>query len=317
MADPWPDMVEPTPRVLGLPKWLVYSAAAGLCWGAWGVVSKAMDDAKLSAYQIQILFTVGLILPAGLAAASKQVRVGTRKRAGFVWGVAAGFLGGLGNLAFYAALGQGGKASVVVPLTSLYPLVTLFVAWLALKERLNRVQAVGILVSVVAVVLLCGEAHNLGDPEAVLAGLSGSRWLLSSAVALAFWGLLSVAQKLSTNHVSSELSFVGFCVAFVPMAAVILLFEPVSLDIPRVPLVLGIAAGAVNGLGVLASFVAYRSEGKASVVTPLAGVLQSVSTVILAVAVLGERVRPVEVVGCVVAVLASALLSVERKAPSK
>ena len=69
----------------------------------------------------------------------------------------------------------------------------------------------------------------------------------------------------------------------------------------------------MNGLGVLASFAAYRSEGKASVVTPLAGVLQSVSTVALAVAVLGERVRPVEVVGCVGAVLAAALLSVESK----
>ncbi len=311
MAGREPDTTEPTPRALGLPRWVAYAVAAGLCWGAWGVVSKAMDDAKLTTYQIHLLFTVGLVLPCGLAAASKRVRVGSRRRAGFAWGVAAGFLGGLGNLAFYAALGQGGKASVVVPLTSLYPLVTLFVAWLALNERLNRVQGVGILVSVVAGVLLCGEAHNFGDLEAVLAGLSGSRWLLSAAVALAFWGLLSVAQKVSTNCVSSELSFVGFCVAFGPMAAALLLVEPVSLDIPPVPLALGVAAGAVNGLGVLASFAAYRSEGKASLVTPLAGVVQSVSTVALAVAALGERIRPVEVVGCAVAVLASALLSVE------
>lgn len=300
----------PPPR---LPKWLVYAVAAGLCWGAWGVVSKAMDDAKLSAYQIQLLFTVGLVLPAGLAAASPRVRDGSRKARGFGWGVAAGFLGGLGNLAFYAALSQGGKASVVVPLTSLYPLVTLSVAVPFLRERLNRVQAAGILVSVVAVVLLCGEAHNLGDPAAAVEGLSGSRWLLSSFVALAFWGLLSVAQKVSTNHVSSELSFVGFCAAFVPMAGVTLLADRTPLEIPWVPAALGVAAGAVNGLGVLASFAAYRAEGKASVVTPLAGVSQSVFTVALAVALLGETVRAVEVVGCGVAVLASALLSFESK----
>jgi drug/metabolite transporter (DMT)-like permease len=292
---------------------LVYSLLAGLCWGLWGVLSKKLDAAKLSPYQIQVLFTLGLAVPAAMAGLSKGVRVGTRKARGFAWGVAAGFLGGLGNLAFYEALGRGGKAAVVVPLTSLYPLVTLAVAWPLLKERLNRLQGVGILLSLAAVVLLSGEATKLADPVGWAADVSASGWLLASAVALVFWGLLSVAQKLSTNHVSPELSFVGFCLAFLPMAAGIHLYQPVSLGVPAEPFALGVAAGALNGFGVLASFAAYRCEGKAAVVTPLAGVAQSVFTVVLALAILGERLGPVELAGCLVAMAASAGLSCEAK----
>ena len=309
-AEPHPS----APRVLGLPKWLAYSLLAGLCWGLWGVLSKLLDAAKLSTYQIQILFTFGLILPAALAGWSKGFWAGTGKARGFAWGVAAGFLGGLGNLAFFEALGRGGKAAVVVPLTSLYPLVTLAVAWPLLNERINRVQAAGVALSLAAVVLLSGEAAKLSDPVKWAEDVSASGWMLASFVALAFWGLLSIAQKISTNHVSSELSFVGFCVAFVPMAAAIHWAEPVSLDLPAVPLLLGVAAGALNGLGVLASFVAYRSEGKAAVVTPLAGVAQSAFTVVLALLLLGETLGKVEALGCLVAVLASVGLSYEGRA---
>jgi drug/metabolite transporter (DMT)-like permease len=305
------DPPPPAPRILGLPKWLAYSLLAGLCWGLWGVLSKLLDAAKLSTYQIQILFTVGLVLPAALAGLSRGVRAGADKPRGFAWGVAAGFLGGLGNLAFYEALGRGGKAAVVVPLTSLYPLVTLAVAWPLLGERINRIQAAGVLLSLAAVVLLSGEAAKLADPVGWAADVSASGWMLASAVALTFWGLLSIAQKISTNHVSSELSFVGFCVAFVPMAAAIHWLEPVSLDLPVVPLLLGVAAGALNGLGVLASFAAYRSEGKAAVVTPLAGVAQSAFTVVLALLLLNETLGWVEKIGGAVAVLASVGLSYE------
>jgi drug/metabolite transporter (DMT)-like permease len=298
--------------VSGVPKWLAYSLLAGLCWGLWGILSKLLEAAHLTTYQIQILFTLGLIPPAALAGMSKGFRTGKNDTRGFAWGVAAGFLGGLGNIAFYEALGRGGKASVVVPLTSLYPLVTLAVAWPLLAERLNRIQMAGVAVSIAAVVLLSGEAAKLTDPVGWAADVSASGWMVASFVALTFWGLLSVAQKISTNHASPELTFVGFCVAFVPMAGVIFAVEPVSRAVSPTYILLGVAAGTMNGLGVLASFAAYRAEGKAAVVTPLAGVAQSAFTVALAVTLLGETLGPVEVVGCLTAVIASAALSFEK-----
>ena len=40
-----------------------------------------------------------------------------------------------------------------------------------------------------------------------------SNWLLMVFVALILWGITGVTQKLSTNHISAEYSFVWFAVA--------------------------------------------------------------------------------------------------------
>jgi transporter family protein len=68
-----------------------------------------------------------------------------------------GLLNGLGALTSFAALERGGKASVVIPLVSLYPLVTIGGAWLLLGERISRVQTAGVACAVAAVVLLSRE----------------------------------------------------------------------------------------------------------------------------------------------------------------
>jgi len=61
----------------------------------------------------------------------------------------------------------------------------------------------------------------------------------------------------------------------------------------------GSLAGMLNGLGVLASFAAYSAEGKASKVTTVAGALQPVFTIFLAITFLGERLGWIEFVGIV------------------
>jgi transporter family protein len=55
-------------------------------------------------------------------------------------------------LAFYAAMARG-KASLVAPLTALFPLFTVVGAVLLLKEKLNRVQVLGLAMAVIAVVI--------------------------------------------------------------------------------------------------------------------------------------------------------------------
>ena len=55
-------------------------------------------------------------------------------------------------LFFYWAL-AGGKASVVVPLTALYPVVTLGLALLILGERLSLRQSIGVALALTAIFL--------------------------------------------------------------------------------------------------------------------------------------------------------------------
>jgi len=68
-----------------------------------------------------------------------------------------GALNGLGALTSFAALEKGGKASVVIPIINLYPLVTICGAWLLLGEKLTGKQVTGIVFALVAVVLLSQE----------------------------------------------------------------------------------------------------------------------------------------------------------------
>jgi transporter family protein len=60
----------------------------------------------------------------------------------------------LGAWALLAAMKNGGKASIVVPLTALYPIVVLLLGPLILKETITRLQGVGVLCALVSVFLL-------------------------------------------------------------------------------------------------------------------------------------------------------------------
>lgn len=133
-----------------MPKWLLYSLLTILFWGSWAVVSKGALG-EISPMQNQLLFTVGLMPVMLVAALSKNVSSGSDKRRGAAYALVTGILGGTGNIAFFEALGHGGKASTVTPVTGLYPLLTVGAALLLLKERLNRVQMAGITMALAAI----------------------------------------------------------------------------------------------------------------------------------------------------------------------
>jgi transporter family protein len=135
-----------------MPAWLIYALLAILCWGAWGVQSKLLMG-YTNPYTGQVLATVGLFFPAVLALFSPKRFSGEHKQRGLTFAILTGVLGGLGNIAFYMAL-VGGKASIVVPLTSLSPLVTVVLAVVVLRERLKRHHYAGIALAMVAIYLL-------------------------------------------------------------------------------------------------------------------------------------------------------------------
>lgn len=136
-----------------MPKWLFYTLLSVLFWGVWGVVSKPVAD-TIPADRYQALMTLGFLPAALLAARSPQLCVGTNLRHGIFFGFLAGLFGGVGNIALFYSLAQGGKASIIFPLTALYPVVTVVASLIVLRERLNRVQLIGIGLAVVAILLL-------------------------------------------------------------------------------------------------------------------------------------------------------------------
>lgn len=302
------------PRRRSPPAWLVYALVAATCWGIWGVLSKG-PSRELSGWMTQILFTFALIPSAILAACSKRVRSGTDKPRGLFWGFVSGLLAAAGNLAFYLALEKGADTAIAVPLSNIYPLVTLALAWFWFKERLNGVQALGLGLALVAIVLLSGEAKNLGDPAAVLRRIGLNAWMGYTLAAMVFWGVFSATQKVSTNHVSAELSYLAWCAAFIPVALWIVATKELNWNMSAAMLWSGLAAGALNGFGVVAAFAAYREEGKAAIVTALAAAVQPGVTVALALLFLGERIGLLEGGGVILAIGAAVALSYEKRRP--
>jgi uncharacterized membrane protein len=71
---------------------------------------------------------------------------------GIVFSILAGLAAALGAVFFLLALAKG-KASVVVTMTALYPLITLLLSAIFLKETLTLKQGLGIFCSLLALLL--------------------------------------------------------------------------------------------------------------------------------------------------------------------
>jgi transporter family protein len=140
-----------------MPKWLLWSVVTIVLWGAWGLVSK-VASAGVDAYVNQLLYTAGLAPLLIFVAWTVHRRGAQEKRegrsAGVFWAFFTGILGGVGNILFFQAMVAGGKASVVAPVTALFPMITVLLALIFLHERLGRVQWIGLALAFVAIYLL-------------------------------------------------------------------------------------------------------------------------------------------------------------------
>lgn len=135
-------------------------------------------------------------------------------------------------------------------------------------------------------------------------------WLLFSAIALVLWGITGITQKLSTNHISSQLSFIWFAYAMIGISTVLALAVPIHYHTETLIFWLAVAGGTLNGLGALTSFAALESGGKASVVISLVS-LYPLVTVAVAVTSMHEKLTTVQGIGIILAIIAGVLLSME------
>lgn len=282
-------------------RWLLWTALAVISWGIWAIFSKLIGEG-LSANHSQALSTLGLVPVIIVLGLSQKLRATGNRTLGAGLALSAGVLTCLGNAAYYDVLNRGAKAATVVPLTALYPLVTILLAVVVLREKLNPFQLAGLGLSLVAIYLF-NVTPGGGIASSALA------WILAPIL---LWGVAALLQKISTNHISGELATLWFLAAFVPVAGVILWREPLPADISTKTWLLVAGLGFFFAVGNFALLEAFASGGKASIISPIAGLYPIVS-VPIAILWLGEEIGGREATAIALALAGVVALSMESK----
>jgi transporter family protein len=156
-----------------LAPWLWFAVATLFAWGVVGLLQKLSTN-HISAESTLIGLVVGYVVLEPAFYPGRAVFSFSK------WNVAMALLAGLVNTlgawALFAAMKSDGKASIVVPLTALYPLLVVLAAPFILRESITWLQVIGILCSLIAVVLLSSEGDSAEVNEKCAAvEASGSR----------------------------------------------------------------------------------------------------------------------------------------------
>jgi uncharacterized membrane protein len=92
---------------------------------------------------MQFLFTFGFIPVAILVLVLNPLKF-NKSLKGISYSIGNGVLSGIGGLALFAAYRRGGNTSVITVATGLYPLITVILAVMVLRERLTWMQVLGL-----------------------------------------------------------------------------------------------------------------------------------------------------------------------------
>ena len=131
--------------------WLLYSLAALVGYGVVGLLQKLTTN-RISGDGALVFYSLGYLLLFPVFW-SRAEMAGLAPPA-IAMGVLLGLVARSGEWSLFKSLERGGKASVVVPLTYSYPLITLLLGVMLLGERLSPLKWVGIFLAVVAAILL-------------------------------------------------------------------------------------------------------------------------------------------------------------------
>jgi transporter family protein len=131
--------------------WLAYSLVTIICWGVMGFITKLAY--KYYNWQ-QVFFAASIVTAAISLLTFVSAKPSTNIHfLGFGYMSLIGLTNALGWIALYLAL-EVGKAIIVVPLSALYPIITIILAYLILHEEISLLKGAGISLALLAILLI-------------------------------------------------------------------------------------------------------------------------------------------------------------------
>lgn len=145
--------------------WLLFALAPIALWGLAGLAQK-LATTSLDGHASTAWF-LGGILAASVVLATVNPWPGPITPRVWLLAGALGFTFALGNLALLFAFARGGRASVLTPMSGLYPAVGIPMAMACYHEYPGPRETAGILLSLIAVTLLALETRPPAQPDPV------------------------------------------------------------------------------------------------------------------------------------------------------
>jgi len=280
--------------------WLFYALITTIFWGVWGAFIEIPEKAGFPATLGYAVWSITMI-PCSVFALSRIGWKLDHDRRSVLLGSAVGLLGAGGQLFLFQALLKG-PAYIVFPIISLYPVLTIFLSLLFLRERTHLRQWIGIILALIAMFFL-------SNPQINPVSSSGIGWLILAILVFVMWALQAYAMKFSNKTMKAESIFFYMTVTALMLAPVAIAMTDFSTEINwgfRGPW-LAAMVQVLNAIGALTLVYALR-YGKAIIVVPMTG-LAPVITVILSLIVYGVVPGGILLTGLIIASVAIFLLS--------
>jgi transporter family protein len=131
--------------------WFWFVVIVLVAWGVVGIFQKLSTN-YISAESTLVWLMVGLLLFEPFVYPGKQLLHYCRHS--LAYGLLSGLLSMLGAWGLFAAMKYGGKASIVTPISALYPLVVVVLSPFVLHESVTGLEGLGVLCALIAVSLL-------------------------------------------------------------------------------------------------------------------------------------------------------------------
>lgn len=291
---------------------MLFVVLAGVSGLVWGVGDFAGGKATQRAGALPVVLVSKLaslpLLALYLLLIPSPLDVG-----GLGWGALSGAFGAFGVVVFYAAL-SGGAMTVVAPITSVTSAAIPVVVGLVGGERPSAVALTGVVCALVAIALVSLAPPRPGTMSAVTGHLVAMAVAAGVGFALFFVFLARANDAAPGGDAglwpigSAQLAALGVCAALVAAGRVRRGHVPGAGGWPHGRTLAWTCVAGPFDMSANALFLVATRHGDLSLVAPLAA-LYPVTTVLLALLVDGERLRPLQVVGLALALAALLLVS--------
>ena len=130
--------------------WFIFGLLALILWGVWGFLPK-LATRYIEPRSVLVFQTIGSILVTIVILATIDFRPELHTK-GVTLAIVTGIIGTLGTASFLYSIAKG-KASIVVTMTALYPIITVILSLLILKESITIKQGIAIILALTAMAL--------------------------------------------------------------------------------------------------------------------------------------------------------------------